>query len=232
MRLLGRVELGKGVRIEPNTVIYGPTKIGSGSFIGPNVVLGFPPKTELIACITQHSGIHDGPDRAQLIIGRDCVVRPGTCIYSGTSVGDSVSFGHNVMVRENVQVGRHTLIGTNVVIDGSCDIGEYVSIQTGGYVPTNCKIEDGVFLGPHVVLTNDKYLTRKKAHLLGPTIRKGASIGANSMLMPSIEIGEGAVIGAHSLVLSSVPPRCIYAGVPARKLRDVPSDWTISLLEM
>jgi len=229
--LLGRVELGKRVRIEPNTVIYGPTKIGSGSFIGPNVVLGFPPKVELIASIMQRRDIHDMPDRGQLVIGRDCIVRPGTCVYSGTSVGDSVSFGHNVMVRENVHVGGHTLIGTNVVIDGSCDIGERVSIQTGGYVPTNSKIEDGVFLGPHVVLTNDKYATRKKTDLVGPTIRRGASVGANSLLMPSIEIGEGAVIGAHSLVLGNVPPRCVYAGIPARKLRDVPSDWTISLLK-
>jgi acetyltransferase-like isoleucine patch superfamily enzyme len=223
--------LGKGVQIAPNTVIYGPAKIGSGSFIGPNVVLGFPPKAELIASIAHRRGIHDMADRAQLIIGQDCIVRPGTCVYSGASVGDAVSFGHNVMVRENVQVGGHTLIGTNVIIDGYCDIGEYVSIQTGGYIPTNSKIEDGVFLGPHVVLTNDKYLARKKTRLVGPTIRKGASIGANSLLMPSLEIGERAVIGAHSLVLGNVPPGCIYAGVPARKLREVPSDWRISLLK-
>ncbi len=231
VKLLGRVELGERVRIEPNSVIYGPVRIGPGSFIGPNVVLGYPHKVELAASITQGRRIQDMADRGELTIGQYCVVRSGTGIYSGTSVGDFVSFGHNVMIRENVRIGKHTLVGTGVVIDGSCQIGEHVSIQTGVYVPTNSRIEDSVFLGPQVVLTNDKYVTQKRTELVGPTIREGASIGANSLLMPSIEVGEGAVIGAHSLVLGNVPPRCIFAGVPARKLRDVPSDWSTSLLK-
>lgn len=231
-KLFGRIELGERVRIEPNSVVYGPAKIGLGSFIAPNAVLGFPQKAELMASITQRRPIHNVPDRKELTIGQDCIVRSGTCIYSGTSVGDSVSFGHNVMIRENVQIGSHTLIGTGVVIDGSCEIGENVSIQTGGYVPTNSRIGDFVFLGPHVVLTNDKYVTQKKTELVGPTIHRGATIGANSLLMPSIEVGEGAMIGAHSLVLDNVPPRCICAGVPAKKMKDVPSDWRTSLLKI
>lgn len=230
-RLLGQVTVGEKVRIEPNAVVYGPTRIGPGSFIGPNVVLGFPSRTELTDSVSQGRNIHGIPSRRQLLIGRNCVIRSGTCIYSDVSVGDDVSFGHNVMVRENVRIGRNTLIGTGVTIDGSCQIGERVSIQTGSYICTNSTIEDSVFLGPHAVLTNDKYVTQKKTKLIGPTVRRGASIGANSLLMPSIEIGEGSVIGAQSLVVRDVPARSIYVGIPARKLKKVPADWRTSLLQ-
>jgi acetyltransferase-like isoleucine patch superfamily enzyme len=229
-RLLGQVTVGEKVRIEPNAVIYGPTKIETGSFIGPNVVLGFPSRTELGDSVSQERGLQDISGKHPLLIGRNCVIRPGTCIYSAVSVGDDVSFGHNVMIRENVRIGRNTLIGTGVTIDGSCRIGARVSIQTGGYICTNSTIEDSVFLGPHAVLTNDKYVTQKKTELVGPTVRQGASIGANSLLMPSVEVGEGAVIGAQSLVISDVPACSIYVGIPARKLKKVPRDWRTSLL--
>jgi acetyltransferase-like isoleucine patch superfamily enzyme len=228
--LLGRVNVSERVRIEPNAVVYGPATIGPGSFIGPNVVLGFPPKAELTDSISTQRPLHAAPNRQRVIIGRDCVIRSGACMYSEVSVGDMVSFGHNVIIREKVRIGKNTLIGTGVVIDGSCDIGEWASIQTGGYLCTNCRIEDSVFLGPHVVLTNDKYVAQKKTKLAGPTVRKGASVGANSLLMPSIEIGEGSIIGAHSLVTHNVPARSIYAGVPAKKLKKVPADWRSSLL--
>jgi len=229
--LLGRVEVRERVRIEANTVVYGPARIGVGSLIGPNVVLGFPPKAELDDSISKQRSIHAAPNRQEVIIGRDCIIRSGTCVYSGVSIGETVSFGHNVMVREKVRIGKKSTIGTGVVIDGSCDIGEHVSIQTGGYICTNCEIEDSVFLGPHVVLTNDKYLAQRKTKLVGPTIRRGASVGANSLLMPSIEIGEGSVIGAHSLVMRDVPARSVYAGVPAKRMKKVPVDWRSSLLQ-
>jgi acetyltransferase-like isoleucine patch superfamily enzyme len=230
-KLFGRVTVGQKVRIEPNTVVYGPARIGPSSFVGPNVVLGFPSRTELTDSVRQGRNIHDVPSRSQLFIGRNCVIRSGTCIYSDVSIGDDVSFGHNVMVRENVRIGRNTLIGTGVVIDGSCKIGEGVSIQTGGYICANSTIEDSVFLGPHAVFTNDKYVTQKKTKLIGPTVRRGASIGANSLLMPSIEIGEGSIVGAQSLVVHDVPPRSIYVGIPAKKLKYVPADWRTSLLQ-
>jgi acetyltransferase-like isoleucine patch superfamily enzyme len=230
-RLFGEVTVGEKVRMESNAVVYGPTKIGPGSFIGPNVVLGSPSRTELTDAVIQGRNIHDVPAKRPLLIGRNCVIRSGTCIYSDVSIGDKVSFGHNVMVRENVRVGKNTLIGTGVIIDGSCQIGERVSIQTGGYICTNCTIEDSVFLGPCVVFTNDKYMAQKRTKLVGPTVRRGASIGANSLLMPSIEIGEGSVIGAQSLVTHDVPARSIYVGIPARKLKSVPADWRNSLLQ-
>jgi acetyltransferase-like isoleucine patch superfamily enzyme len=135
------------------------------------------------------------------------------------------------MIRENVIVGNRTKIGTNTVVDGKSTIGSDVSIQTGVYVCTYSTVEDGVFLGPCCVLTNDKYVSQKKTKLIGPTVKRGASVGANALLFPGITVGEEAVIGAQAMVNEDVPPRTIYAGVPARKIGAVPKGWHSSLLQ-
>ena len=88
-----------------------------------------------------------------------------------------------------------------------------------------------VFLGPCCVFTNDKFVTQKPFKLLGPTVKKGASIGANALLFPGVTVGEGAVVGAQAMVKSDVAPRTIVVGIPATKLADVPNDWHSSLLE-
>jgi len=230
VKCFGRIDVGERVQVEANAVMYGPVKVGDSTFIGPNTVLGFPSKKELSEAVIQGKIFHENPDRAILIIGRGCIIRAGVCLYSGVFVHDSVLFGHNTTIREDTVIGARTTIGTNVVVDGSCKIGEHVSVQTGAYVCPHSVIEDAVFLGPHVVLADDKYVTQRKTKLIGPTIRRGASVGANALLMPGVEIGAGAVIGAYSLVMHDVPPRTIYAGVPASRLKKVPANWHSSLL--
>lgn len=223
-RILKGVELGENVRIEPGVVIYGPTKISAGSYVGANTVIGFPTQEEL----RQSSKI---PSRSSTIVGESCVVRSGSTLYKSVTLGARVRTGHNVMVRENVRVGDDTLLGTNLVVDGDCRIGKHVSIQSGVYICTNCTIEDYVFLGPHCVFTNDKFVMRKGTELVGPTVRRKASVGANVLLMPAVEIGEASVVGAQALVTRNVPSRTIVAGVPARRMKEVPDDWKSLLRE-
>jgi acetyltransferase-like isoleucine patch superfamily enzyme len=146
-------------------------------------------------------------------------------------LGRKVSFGHNVLVREKVTIGSESKVGTNSVVDGSCTIGNRVSIQTGVYICTYSTVEDSVFLGPCCVFTNDRYVTQKPFKLVGPTVRKGASIGANALLFPGVTVGEGALVGSQAMVNADVPPRTVYVGVPARKIRDLTDDWHSSLLK-
>ena len=226
-RLLGDVETGAGVYIDSNSVLYGPAKIGNHTYVGPNCVVGFPSARELDELVRSHR-----PAQKPLTaIGDNCTVRAGTTIYSNVTVGNAVSFGHNVLVREKVTIGDMSKLGTNVVVDGSTSIGSRVSVQTGVYVCTYSTVEDSVFLGPCCVFTNDRYVTQKPFKLIGPTVKKGASIGANALLFPGITVGEGAVVGSQAMVNVDVPPRTIFAGIPAKKIRDLPGDWHSSLLK-
>jgi acetyltransferase-like isoleucine patch superfamily enzyme len=226
-RLIGKVRTRPGTIIDCNAVIYGPTNLSNEVYVGPNCVLGFPALKELNELVKSNRI----KSKKATDVGRRCILRSGTILYSGTNVADHVAFGHNVMVRENVSIGRGTKIGTNVVVDGSTKIGARVSVQTGVYICTYSTIEDGVFLGPCCVLTNDKYVTQKPFKLMGPTVKRGASVGSNALLFPGITVGEGAVVGSQAMVNSDVPPRTIFAGIPARRLRNVPEDWHSSLLQ-
>jgi len=105
-------------------------------------------------------------------------------------------------------------------------VGSNVSIQGNVYIPTNTTIEDNVFIGPCAVLANDKYPVRKKYDLKGPILRKGASIGANSTILPGIEIGEGAMVAAGALVTKDVQAWKLAIGTPA-KIVEMPDDFKV-----
>lgn len=228
-QIRGRVLLGEELWIEPNVIVYGPVEIGVGSYIGPNSIIGFPDREELQDIISEKDIEQKLKKGKTTRIGNNVLIRSNCVIYSSVDVGDDVRFGHNVMVRENVKIGDGTLVGTNSVIDGNCRIGRKVSIQTGVYVSAYTTVEDSVFLGPRCVLINDRYLAQKEAQLIGPTIRRGSSIGANATIFPRVTVEEGAVVGAGAVVVDDVPPRTIVVGVPAKRLRDVPPDWRFQL---
>lgn len=220
-RLIGDVQTGENALIDSNATIYGPVKLGKGTYVGPNCVIGFPDSAELGELMRSNRAAV----KQLTVLGDSCIVRAGTSIYSNVKIANDVSFGHNVLVREGVTIGEHTKLGTNVVVDGKSSVGSRVSIQTGVYICTYSTVEDAVFLGPCCIFTNDKYVSQKPFKLIGPTVKKGASIGANALLFPGITVGEGAVVGAQAMVNCDVPPETIFAGIPAKKIADVPSDW-------
>ena len=196
---------------------YGFSKIGAGTIIADNVILGYPSRAEL-----SKAGAFD-PEKLKRIdgatIGENCILRDFGVIYSKTTIGNEVQTGHHYLVREETKVGNGTLIGSNVIIENQCKIGDNVSIQSGVYIPTYCEIGDGVFLGPYVVLTNDKYIGYKdprKRGLEGVIIEKKASIGANSTILPGIKVGCNAVVGSGAVVTKDVPAGAVVVGVPAK----------------
>jgi acetyltransferase-like isoleucine patch superfamily enzyme len=158
-------------------------------------------------------------------IGNNSLIRSGSIIYKNVKIGSKFKTGHYVLIRENTFIGNNVVVGTLSVIDGNTKIGSNVSIQTGVYIPINTLIEDDVFIGPHAILTNDKYMINpqvysKKPELKGPIIRKGSRIGAGAIILPGIEIGEYSIVGAGSVVTKNVPPYSVVVGNPARKIKD------------
>jgi UDP-2-acetamido-3-amino-2,3-dideoxy-glucuronate N-acetyltransferase len=88
------------------------------------------------------------------------------------------------------------------------------------FIPTGVTIESDVFIGPNVAFTNDKYpRARGDWKLLQTRVKRGASIGANSVILPGVTIGEKALVGAASVITSDVPDNAVLTGNPARILR-------------
>jgi acetyltransferase-like isoleucine patch superfamily enzyme len=102
-------------------------------------------------------------------------------------------------------------------------MGNGVRIHSQAFVPEYSVLEDNCWIGPNVVITNAKYprSPRVKETLKGAIIRQGAKIGANSTLLPGIEIGENALVGAGSVVTKNVPAGTVVVGNPAYVIKQI-----------
>lgn len=117
-------------------------------------------------------------------------------------------------IGENCNICSHCLIENDVVI------GNSVTIKCGVQLWDGMHIEDNAFIGANVTFTNDKYPRSKQSFELLPiTIKKGASIGAGSVVQGGVTIGENAMIGTGSVVTHNVPAGELWYGSPARFVR-------------
>ncbi len=121
--------------------------------------------------------------------------------------------------------GDDVIIGRGALVENDTTVGSLTKIQADAYITSYSVLEDQVFIAPRVITTNDNFMGRTEGrHALrkGPTIRRGARVGAGAVLCPAVEIGEEAFVGAGAVVVRDVPPRVVVVGNPARVLRDVP----------
>jgi acetyltransferase-like isoleucine patch superfamily enzyme len=157
-----------------------------------------------------------------LYIGQGASVRSGTIIYAGTTIGNELNTGHNVVIREENVIGDQVSIWSNSVVDYGCRIGNKVKIHTGVYLAQFTVVEDEAFLAPGVVIANDPHpLCEICASEQAPVILRGARIGVNATILPGVVIGEFALIGAGSVVTKDVPPKAVIYGNPATMMKSV-----------
>lgn len=112
---------------------------------------------------------------------------------------------------KNIFVGKDFIANYNVTI---LDIGKVI-------------IGDNVWIGPNTLITTVGHPISpegRKKHLAFQkpiTIGNNVWIGGNVTILPGVSIGENSVIGAGAVVTKDVPANCVYAGVPARRIRKI-----------
>jgi len=115
-------------------------------------------------------------------------------------------------------IGAECNICDGVFIENDVLLGDRVTVKCGVQIWDGITIDDDVFIGPNVTFTNDKFPRSRQypEQFLRTTIKAGASLGANSTILPGVTVGTGAMVGAGSVVTKSVPPKAIVMGNPAR----------------
>jgi acetyltransferase-like isoleucine patch superfamily enzyme len=163
-------------------------------------------------------------------IGRDVIIWPLAKMVSP----ETIAIGDSVIIDDFVLLsgGKKTVLGSFV------HIASFVSVTGGGELI----LEDfvGISSGCRVFTGNDDYLG---GCLTGPTvpypyrvpvrsfvhIKKHAIIGANTVILPGVTIGEGSAIGANSFISKDCEPWTIYVGTPATPLRPRPREKMLEL---
>lgn len=136
-------------------------------------------------------------------------------------------FGEGAEVRPGVYVigCSRVSLGSRVVLRPGTMF--FADLRPGG---AGIVVEDDVLIGSgvHVYTNNHRFddVTRPiidQGHSPSETvtIRRGAWIGANAILLPGVTIGENAVVGAGSVVTRDVPPRTVCGGAPARVIKQL-----------
>ena len=146
-------------------------------------------------------------------------VHESSYIDTPCEIGEGTKIWHFSHVMKNAKIGKNCNIGQNVVVSPDVVLGENVKIQNNVSVYTGVICEDDVFLGPSMVFTN---VSNPRSHVIRrdqyqqTLVKKGASIGANSVIVCGNSIGRFAFIGAGAVVTKDVPDYALVVGNPGR----------------
>lgn len=144
-------------------------------------------------------------------------VGPGTRIWGFTHVQAGAS------------IGRDCNIGSHCYVESGAVVADCVTVKNGNAIWAGVTLDDGVFVGPGVVFTNDRYPRSPRFGVTGsryddesswltPTrVGRGATVGAGAVVLAGVTIGEFALVAAAALVTRNVAPHALVSGSPAER---------------
>ena len=159
-----------------------------------------------------------------------------SAIVDTSQIGENTRIWAFVHILAGAKIGRECNICDHVFVENDVVMGDFVTVKSGVCIWNGVTIEDHVFVGPNVSFTNDVY-PRSKSHLQQhpqTRIKKGASIGAGSVVIAGVKIGCFAMVGAGTVVTRDVGDYELVMGNPsrpggyicecARKLEETPNN--------
>lgn len=151
-------------------------------------------------------------------------------VLKSVAINPNVIFGNNVTVIEPVNlygctVGNDCFIGPFVEIQKSVTIGAQTKVQSHTFICELVEIGNHCFVGHGVMFINDPFSTGgpargNKTLWKSTKIGNHVSIGSNATILP-VEICDRVVIGAGSVVTKNITKSGIYAGNPAKFIREI-----------
>jgi acetyltransferase-like isoleucine patch superfamily enzyme len=198
-------KIGKNVKIGDDTIIYDNSIIGDNTIIANNCIIGEPSSDYY------HS---DKYSNNLTTIGENCLIRSHAILYNGNTIGNGVTTGHRIMLRENNIVGDKCKIGNYTELHGNIEIGKYSNLHSSVCIVENAIIGDFVWIAPGVILTND--LTPPSNNRKSPVIGDFTFIAVNCVILPGVKIGTNCLIGASTTVTRDVADYSVCIGSPGK----------------
>ncbi len=155
-----------------------------------------------------------------------------TAIVETERIGSDTRVWAFTQVGDGASIGRDCNIGSHCYIESGAVVGDQVTIKNGNCIWAGVTLEDGVFVGPGVVFTNDRYprsprfgvtgtrYEREATWLVPTRVGRGATLGAGAVIVAGVRIEPFAFVAAAALVTRDVPAQALVAGHPA-----TPAGW-------
>jgi acetyltransferase-like isoleucine patch superfamily enzyme len=156
------------------------------------------------------------------------VIHPTAQVSADARVGAGTRIWGLAQIREDAIIGDDCIIGSSVYVDRGVHIGDRVKIQSGALIYHGSTVEDGVFIGPGVILTNDRHprattptgrLASDEDWSVVPVVlAEGCSLGAGVIVVAGCRVGRRAMVGAGTIVTYDVPDHALVVGNPGRRV--------------
>lgn len=150
--------------------------------------------------------------------------------FQEAGIASNVTFGENVSVITPSNLYGCTIhddvfIGPFVEIQSDVVIGKRTRVQSHSFICSLVNIGEDCVIGHGVMFINDTFATGGPARgdqnlWKKTTVEDNVSIGSNATILP-VKICSNVVIGAGAVVTSDIEASGIYAGCPAKKIRDL-----------
>lgn len=178
-------------KLSNNVTIEKGCVIGENTIIEPNVVL--------------HAGTQ---------IGNNCRIRANSCIggdgfgFERLVSGELLRFPHfgTVKIYDNVEIGSLNTIARGTLSDTIIKSG--VKTDNLVHIAHNC------IIGENAIITACAELSG------GVTLGENVWVGPNASILQKVKVGNNSLIGIGAVLTKDVPDRCVFAGNPAKKIRD------------
>lgn len=148
-------------------------------------------------------------------------IHPSAVVEDGAQIGDFTSVWHfshveaRSIVGENCNLGQNVYIGNDAVVGNACRLGNSVSVFS------HVELGDFVFCAPFMVFTHigfPRAAVNRHAVFKKTIVGTGVTLGANSTVVPGINIGTGAFLAAGSVLTKDCPDWAFMVGTPARHI--------------
>jgi len=146
-------------------------------------------------------------------------IHPTATVDEGARIGAFTSVWHyahveaGAIIGENCNLGQNVYVGNHAVVGHGCRLGNSVSVFS------HVELGDFVFCAPFMVFTHIAFpraAVNRRAAFEKTIVGNGASLGANSTVVPGIRIGEGTFVAAGSTLTRDSKAWSLMLGTPAR----------------
>ncbi len=145
-------------------------------------------------------------------------VHESSFVDENVEIGKGTQIWYFSHILKGSKIGANCIVGQNVMIGPDVIIGSRCKIQNNVSVYNGVTLEDAVFVGPSAVFTNvsnPRSFIERKHEFKSTLVKRGATIGANAIIICGHTIGKYAFIGAGAVVSKDVPDYALVVGVPA-----------------